>query len=244
MSIVNIKPFFWGPKLWCIIYSIAAVYPDKPDIDHINSTMNYLISLKDLLPCKRCRTSYEVYIKEEDTNILDKENYISRKNFIMMIYNLREKVNKKLGLSYYISLNYFTNKLNKMICDIKDNNIDYYLNNLCEVPFIPKELETEVFNYIRNNSYDSMITKKIIKKLKRFIDNPIFNIDNLLFRLFLIRNMECRKIINTIYYNISKGDYKMYDSFTIDKELHLILFYYGCSIICNVELEILLKNIV
>ena len=159
-----------------------------------------------------------------------------------MIYNLREKVNKKLGLSYYITIDYFTNKLNKMICDVKDNNIDYYLDNLCEVPFIPVELETKVLNYIQQNFYDSNITKNLIIKLKKFIKYPIFKIKNKLFKLFIIRNIKCRKIINIIYYNISNGDYNMYDSFTIDKNLHLQLFYYGCCIISNYELEILLNK--
>ena len=63
------------------------------------------------------------------------------------------------------------------------------------------------------------------------IKKPNFNDNDKNFKLWSKRNVKCREIINKIYNNMSCGDYGMLESFFKDKNLHLKLFYLGCSII-------------
>ena len=243
MSNMNIKPNFWGPKLWGAIFSIVAVYPEIPNVEYINSTKGFFTSLTNLLPCNKCKLSYNEYIKESDTNLNDNTNFSSRKNLIKFVYLLREKVNTKLGLEYCLTVEYFEYKLNKMIC-VSENKVDSYVNYLNEAPFIPKIFENTICNFVYINkqhiqNYNLKYTKLIIMKLKDFIKKPDFNINNPKFKLWLKRNNSCRLVINIIYSNMSCGDYNMLESFRKDLLLHLKLFYMGCSIIPINDLKIL-----
>ena len=157
---------------------------------------------------------------------------------------MREKLKKKLGLNYYITLDYFKKKLNKMLC-ISNNQIDSYMNYLSEAPFIPEFLENKVVNYLNDNKqyikkYNFKYTIVLIHKLKKFISNPIFSLENKNFKLWLKRNNQCRIIISLIYSNMACGDYDMIQSFKTDNILHLKLFYMGCTIISEDILQKLL----
>lgn len=234
----NIKPCWWGPHLWQTIYNIIAVYPDKPDNIHIESIKMFFISLKNLLPCEKCRLSYSSYLEEPDTNINTINNFNSRENLITFVYNLRNKVNNKLNNEYYISLNYFKKKLNKIICSNNNNNMDCYISSLIEVPFVPRSFEEKLYNYLKNKTnYNKEHTKQILNVCHNFMENPNFNSDNKYFKIYYKRNIKCRKIIDKIYFNISKNDYSLEESFLYDNDLHNKLFYLGSTIIPSNELD-------
>lgn len=236
----NIKPYLWGPNFWSTIFDFTAVYPEHADSKLIESTRNYFISLKNLLPCESCRSSFQKFTSQTDTNISDDEHFSSRNGLINFVYNLRNKVNSKIELEYGITHNYFKKKLNKMICT-SSNNVDGYVNTLQEAPFIPKKLQDQVLTYLKKNStYKIDETIKIIKSSKNFIENPDFNINNKNFKLFYKRNQSCREIIRKIHLNMTYYDYCIGDSFHKDNDLHLKLFYLGCTIIPTSELEKLL----
>jgi len=231
----NIKPCFWGKKYWGSIFAIAAVYPQVPDYEYVSHVKMFLLSLRKVLPCASCRESYGVFSTEPDTDITNNEFYIKRENFIILIHRIREKVNKKIGLEYKISVNYFTQKLNKML-SIEDNNIDSYINNLAEAPFIQESIKTHIYDYMLKNKkkihdYNPKYTDFLTNKLVNFIEQPNFNLDDKNFRLLLNRNDKCRYIINKVYNNMTNGNYGLLESFFKDKALHLNLFYMGCSII-------------
>lgn len=241
MSVKNIKPCYWGKKYWGTIFSMIATYPENPDNETINSIKMYFISLRKLLCCQGCRESYTKFSYEMDTDINNNFNYISRNNVIKFVYKLREKVNKKLSMEYKITYEYFKYKLDKMIC-IDSNPVDGYVNDLAEVPFIQESIKNVIYDYLYKNksyinNYDSKYTKRLTYKLEKFMKNPIFNLNNKNFKLFIKRTSECRTIISTIYNNISCGEYTMVESFYRDKEMHLKLFYMGCSIIPLYDLE-------
>ena len=42
----NVKPFWWGPKVWCSIFSFVAVYPDKQDNQIIEAAKAFFNSFK------------------------------------------------------------------------------------------------------------------------------------------------------------------------------------------------------
>jgi len=233
----NIKPNFWGPKLWYSIFSFVAIYPENPTSKIINSAKQYFLSLKNLLPCKSCRTSYNQYIKEDDTNINNDDNFISRNNLIEFVFKLRNKVNNKREIEYYITLKYFKKKLDLMICD-DNNRLDSIINNLVEAPIIPVSLENDIYKYIKKNKskYNLKNTKLIIKNIKEFINKPNFDLKNSNFILFCKRNYECQNIIKRIYQNISLKDHTIIESFKYDNDLHIKLLCLGCSILSKTEL--------
>ena len=227
-------PAVWGPQFWYCIFYIASTYPNKPDNDYIRNIQNYLISLRYLLPCSDCKNSYNRYSKENDSDIDNIENYKSRDNFLKMIYNLRNKVNNKVGYDYKISFKYFKSKIDHMTCYNKDIDVD--ITRLREVPFIPDKYLDKVLQYVHNNNkyiknYNSNTTKKILRYSNTFLCKPIWNKNNKLFLVWYTRNKECRKIIDKINKNMNNNNYNFIKSFDIDKKLHLKLFYLGCSII-------------
>ena len=144
----NIKPCWWGPNFWQAMFDIAAVYPEKADKNMMENTQAYFKSLQFLLPCSGCRESYTKFIREPDTDVYNINNFSTRNIIIKFLHTLRNKVNAKLELEYCITLNYFKKKLNKSLCT-PDNNIEGIVSNLKEAPYIPINLESKVFNYLK-----------------------------------------------------------------------------------------------
>lgn len=88
----------WGPKLWFSMFCIAANYPVDIDLknkQHIAKKRNHKIffeSFQHVLPCKYCRRSYAIFIKE-----LPIKNFLDSRNKLMYwLYLIKDKVNKKL----------------------------------------------------------------------------------------------------------------------------------------------------
>lgn len=241
----NIKPCFWGKKYWGSLFSMVAVYPNNPDQEYIKSVRAFLLSWRKTLPCTSCRESYMIFSSQPDTNVMNDNFYISRDKFIAFVYRLRNKVNNKVGLEYNITMEYFKTKLDKMCC-IDGNEVDGFINELSEAPFIQNSVRNLVLNYVYKNKsyindYNSKYTKVIIEKNLDFIKKPVFNSNNKNFKLWYKRNNKCRDIINKIYNNMACGDYGMLESFFKDKFLHLQLFYMGCSIIPLEDLNLIFK---
>jgi hypothetical protein len=242
---INIKPCWWGTHVWQTIYFMVAVYPQNPTPHHIESMCNFFKGLKYLLPCQGCQESYSKFSCESNTNTECIDNFKTKDKLIIFIFNLRNKVNKKLTHEYYIDLNYFKKKLIKML--INENNI--YDGKVCEMvecPFIPKELEKKVLIYLKSNTkYDIIQVIKILEIMKKFMINPIFDYNNKNFRFAHKRNKKCRKIIKKIYNRMSEGDYDLVQSFLVhDKNLHESLLFLGCTILHKENLETLInKNI-
>jgi len=85
----------WGVPGWLFLHSIAQNLP-------LNSTdeqkKNYLIffeQIGNVLPCFYCRESYQKFIKEPDTR-LDMSVMESREKLAKWLYDIHNKVNKKL----------------------------------------------------------------------------------------------------------------------------------------------------
>jgi hypothetical protein len=241
----NIKPCFWGKKYWGTLFSMAAVYPNNPDQEYIKSVRAFLLSWRKTLPCSGCRESYTIFTTQTDTNVMNDNFFTSRNNFIAFVHRLRNKVNKKIGLEYNITKEYFKIKLDKMCCT-DGNEVDGYINELSEAPFIQESIRELINNYVYKNKshindYNPKYTSVLIEKNLNFIKKPNFNTGNKNFKLWVKRNIKCREIINKIYNNMSCGDYGMLESFFKDKSLHLQLFYMGCSIIPLEDLRHIFK---
>jgi len=226
----NIKPYFWGPHYWKTIFSMCASYPENPDSNFIRTVKEYMLSLQILLPCQLCRESYIKYSTQIDTELENNNNYSNKNNFTEFIYNLRNKINQKLGIDYKIPLTYFKFKINNMICS-KNNNNDAYSNNIMDAPFFHDSVKDDIYEYLNSQNIEIKYTKKLVKKLLEFYNNPTFDQNDSLFKLWLNRNTVCEEIIKNIYNNMACGDYDINNSFKKDNKLHLKLFSLGCSIL-------------
>lgn len=100
----------WGPPMWESIHSIAFGYPVEPTEEHKINYKNFFINLKNVLPCRYCRESYEEFIKTDpDARLMDTV-FESRDTLTEWVYKLHQRVNKKLGVDYRLSLDDFRHK--------------------------------------------------------------------------------------------------------------------------------------
>ena len=236
-TISNISPKYWGKNAWSFIYSFISVYPKESDQNVIDNAIKFFHSLIHLLPCDGCRNSYSIFMKEPDTNIDDCTNFTSRKNIIKFVYNLREKVNKKVDSEYCITINYFTKKLDVMICE-KNNKLSGYANVMCEVPYIQLKMQDKALKYLKNKTtHDPHKTSMIINKTKKFINAPIFNTQNKEFLFFFYRCVKCRNIYSKLFNCINVDKISLEESFLKYKDLYDRLLFWGCTFLTSEQLD-------
>lgn len=236
-EVTNVTPHSWGPACWKFIYSFVSMYPDKPNQNIIEGAIAFFHSLINLLPCDGCRQSYSIFMKESDTNIDDCTNFISKDAIITFVFILREKVNRKVERKYYLTRNYFCKKLNAMICN-KSNKLSGYTNIMSEVPYVPLELEDKVYEYLKNKTqHEPDKTKIIINKTKKFIHNPEFDVNNKDFIFFFYRCVKCRNIYSKLFNCINIDKISIENSFSIYKNLHDRLLFWGCTFLTPSQLK-------
>lgn len=91
----------WGPSIWHFLHVISFNYPVNPTQEDKKNYKNFVLSLKNILPCKYCRINFKKNLK---TLPLTQKNLKDRKSFSLYIYKLHELINKMLkknsGLTY------------------------------------------------------------------------------------------------------------------------------------------------
>ena len=242
----NILPVLWGHSIWSSIDYYIAVLPDELYQKEIESIMNVFKSLTTLLPCNSCKLSYLQYSNEPDTNIHDINNFKTRKSVILLLWKLRNKVNKKLQVEYCIPLNYYTLKLNYLICDTNNKNLDGVVSKIIDAPFIQENIMGQVLAYLKKNStYDIEKTIKLIKTLKTFINEITtddFNLNSDKFKLLIKRNAKCQKYREKINKYKILNDFDYAQSFKHDHESYLKLFSLGCNYLKIEEIIPLIRS--
>lgn len=84
----------WGPSLWHTMHTISFNYPTHPSPEDKKNYRDFIINLKNILPCKHCRINLQKNFKSLP---LKMEYMKSRETFSNYIYSLHELVNKMLG---------------------------------------------------------------------------------------------------------------------------------------------------
>ena len=91
----------WGPGMWHYLHTMSFNYPNKPTIAEKKYYKDFVLSLKNVLPCKYCRINLKENFKKLPLKDCDMKD---RYSFSKYIYDLHEQVNKMLkkqsGLSY------------------------------------------------------------------------------------------------------------------------------------------------
>ena len=83
----------WGPSLWHTLHTISFNYPLHPSAQEKRSYREFMYSLKNVLPCRKCRENLSIYYGEKP---LTAKCLSSRKNFSVYVYNMHERVNRLL----------------------------------------------------------------------------------------------------------------------------------------------------
>lgn len=93
----------WGPGVWHTLHTMSFNYPVEPTNDDKRNYRNFILSLKYVLPCGKCRKNLRKNFKKLP---LEMKHMASRDSFSRYIYNLHELINtmlkKKSGLSYEV----------------------------------------------------------------------------------------------------------------------------------------------
>ena len=84
----------WGASFWFVLHTLSFNYPVNPTEADKKHYMDFILSLKYILPCKYCRMNLIKNMKEHPITMKKME---SRESFSRYIYELHEIVNKMLG---------------------------------------------------------------------------------------------------------------------------------------------------
>lgn len=91
----------WGPSMWHFMHTMSFNYPVEPTDDQKRHYMDFILNLRNVLPCKYCRMNLTNNLATRPIKMCHME---SRDTFSRFVYDLHETVNrllgKKSGLSY------------------------------------------------------------------------------------------------------------------------------------------------
>lgn len=118
---------FWGPRLWDSLFvSILGRYPVRiktnEDLEVKFAFKTVLTSLSTIMPCIFCRNSFKQFLEE-----LPIEPYlIGRIELMHWLYQMKDKVNKKLIKSEQTCYNDEKGKLKAMFYSKQITEKEYY----------------------------------------------------------------------------------------------------------------------
>jgi len=96
----------WGPSAWHLLHTMSFNYPVEPTQEQKRHYRNFVLNLKNVLPCKYCRMNLKTNLKELPLTMDCMKN---RDTFSRYIYNLHELINRKLN-----------KKSNLKYCDVRE----------------------------------------------------------------------------------------------------------------------------
>jgi len=84
----------WGPAMWHYLHTMSFNYPVNPTNEDKKNYRDFIINLKNVLPCKYCRINLSNNFKKKPIQMCHMK---SRDTFSRYIYELHETVNKMLN---------------------------------------------------------------------------------------------------------------------------------------------------
>lgn len=90
----------WGPSLWHTLHTISFNYPVNPTSEQKRQYKDFIMSLRNVLPCGACRKNLANNLSKCPLNAHALKN---RKNFSRWMYRLHEQINTMLGKSSGLS---------------------------------------------------------------------------------------------------------------------------------------------
>ncbi len=125
----------WGPSAWHLLHTISFNYPVEPTQEQKHHYRDFVLNLKNVLPCKYCRMNLKTNFKELP---LTMDCMKSRDTFSRYIYNLHELVNRKLK-----------KKSNLKYCDVRERYEHFRSRCTEDLPKLFK-LDKKIKNKVKN----------------------------------------------------------------------------------------------
>mgnify|MGYP001582690285 CR=1 FL=1 len=101
---MNILPAVWGPQAWGFLYSIALGYPNTPTPAEKEAMKSFMLAMKQILPCEKCRRNFTAKLDGAFGQRLDAAVQCSEA-LVQYVYDLESAVAETNG---------------KTICNIDD----------------------------------------------------------------------------------------------------------------------------
>ena len=89
----SLDPNIWGPHAWKFMHFVSLGYPENPTQNNKHLYKNFYYSLKDILPCEKCRNNYTKNITE---NPID-QHLENKDSLIKWVIDIHNKVNLELN---------------------------------------------------------------------------------------------------------------------------------------------------
>jgi len=96
----------WGPAMWHYLHTMSFNYPVEPTKEQKIHYRDFVLNLRNVLPCKYCRINLTNNLKKKPLTMCHMK---SRETFSRYIYELHETVNRMLN-----------KKSNLTYCDVRD----------------------------------------------------------------------------------------------------------------------------
>lgn len=84
----------WGPAAWHFLHTMSFNYPTNPTQEQKHQYMDFIYSLRNVLPCGKCRENLAKNLKKLPLTMKEME---SRETFSRYMYGLHKVVNTMLG---------------------------------------------------------------------------------------------------------------------------------------------------
>ena len=96
----------WGAPMWHYLHTMSFNYPVEPTSENKKNYRNFVLNLRNVLPCKYCRMNLANNLKKKPLMMCHMKN---RETFSRYIYELHETVNRMLN-----------KKSNLTYCDVRE----------------------------------------------------------------------------------------------------------------------------
>ena len=96
----------WGAPMWHYLHTMSFNYPVEPTIQNKKHYRDFVLNLRNVLPCKYCRMNLANNLKKKPLMMCHMK---SRETFSRYIYELHETVNRMLN-----------KKSNLTYCDVRE----------------------------------------------------------------------------------------------------------------------------
>lgn len=90
----------WGPAAWKFMHVVSFTYPNAPSEKDRRDAFEFMHSLAKMLPCKRCREEWVMYLKENLASV-DSHHLQSKLAFSRFLVSGHNFVNTRLGKKTY-----------------------------------------------------------------------------------------------------------------------------------------------
>ena len=154
----------WGPSLWHYLHTMSFNYPVNPTNKEKKYYKDFIINLKNVLPCKYCRINLTKNFK---INPLEDKCMKNRTTFSKYIYNLHELINKNLGKKSNLTYDEVKDRYEnfRASCN-KDNKLfDFTTEKGCTNPLYGKKAKCVIKIVPQETKCKTLeIDKKCIKK--------------------------------------------------------------------------------